>query len=132
MNIGELARQAGVPIDTVRYYERNGLLPEPARRASGYRNYQQADVDRLQFVRRAKELGFHLTEIRGLLAIADRYGDASEEVRHQAREQLADVERKLEELGRLRSALTAIAQPTAGQAETGRCPLLHVLRDKSG
>jgi hypothetical protein len=59
VNIGQLAREAGVPIDTVRYYERNGLLPTPARRASGYRDYPQGDVERLRFVRRAKTRGFH-------------------------------------------------------------------------
>ncbi len=58
MQIGQLARQAGVPIDTVRYYERNGLLPTPSRRESGYRNYQDRDVGQLRFVRRAKTLGF--------------------------------------------------------------------------
>ncbi len=76
MKIGELARSAGVPIDTVRYYERQGLLPEPERQPSGYRRYQSADVLRLRFVHRAKALGFTLEEIRELLALSsDREDD---------------------------------------------------------
>src|SRR3546814_4886966 len=75
MKTGELAQRAGVSIDTVRYYERQGLLPEPARQASGYRSYVSGDVGRLQFVRRAKALGFTLEEIRDLLALSGRRDD---------------------------------------------------------
>ena len=78
MKIGELAQSAGVPIDTVRYYERQGLLPEPERQPSGYRRYQSADVLRLRFVRRAKALGFTLDELRDarLAPIVDFKGRA--------------------------------------------------------
>src|SRR3546814_7751903 len=69
IQIGQLAQHAGVAIDTVRYYERHGILPEPRRQASGYRRYGEDDVARLRFVRRAKGLGFTLTEIRDLLAL---------------------------------------------------------------
>ena len=70
MQIGQLATQAGVAIDTVRYYERQGLLPPPERRASGYRQYGQPDIARLRFIRRAKELGFSLQEIQDLLRLS--------------------------------------------------------------
>ena len=80
MKIGELAQRAGVRIDTVRYYERQGLLPAPQRQASGYRRYEDSDVARLRFVRRAKALGFTLIEIRELLALSGRREeDASDE-----------------------------------------------------
>ena len=76
MNIGQLARQAGVPIDTIRYYERERVLPLPLRGANGYRRYGPEDARRLNFVRRAKDLGFTLDEIRGLLALSDaRHAD---------------------------------------------------------
>ena len=127
MNIGQLAREAGVPIDTVRYYERNGLLPEPARRASGYRNYQTSDVDRLRFVRRAKSLGFSLGEIRELLALSDRRGEDSPDLKGLAEARMSDVDRKLAELTRLRSALQRLAAP--GLDARGPCPLVHALTD---
>jgi MerR family copper efflux transcriptional regulator len=69
LTIGVVARRVGVAIDTIRYYEREGLLPEPARRASGYRSYGEGAVTQLRFIRRAKELGFTLEEIRELLAL---------------------------------------------------------------
>jgi DNA-binding transcriptional MerR regulator len=73
MNIGQLARQAGVPIDTVRYYERQQLLPTAARSAGGYRIFGEPDLRRLRFIRRAKTLGFSLEEIAELLALSDRH-----------------------------------------------------------
>jgi MerR family copper efflux transcriptional regulator len=127
MNIGQLAREAGVPIDTVRYYERNGLLPEPARRASGYRNYQSSDVDRLRFVRRAKSLGFSLSEIRELLALSDRRGEQTPDLQGLAQTRMSDVDRKLAELTRLRAALQRLTVP--GQDTRKPCPLLHALTD---
>src|SRR3546814_11894879 len=73
LTIGAVARRVGVAIDTIRYYEREGLLPEPQRRASGYRSYDESAVAQLRFIRRAKDLGFTLEEIRELLALsADR------------------------------------------------------------
>jgi MerR family transcriptional regulator, copper efflux regulator len=74
LTIGRLAKQAGVNIDTIRYYERNGLLPPPLRRASGYREYAAADVARLSFIRRSKELGFTLAEIAELLSLTGARG----------------------------------------------------------
>jgi MerR family copper efflux transcriptional regulator len=78
LSIGSLAKQVGVKIDTIRYYEREGLLPEPARRASGYRSYGQGTVTQLRFIRRAKDLGFTLEEIRDLIALSnDRHQGVS-------------------------------------------------------
>ena len=68
LTIGTVAKRAGVAIDTIRFYEREGLLPEPLRRASGYRSYNESAISRLRFIRRAKDLGFTLEEIRDLLA----------------------------------------------------------------
>jgi DNA-binding transcriptional MerR regulator len=110
MNIGQLAREAGVPIDTVRYYERNGLLPVPARRASGYRDYQESDVERVRFIRRAKTLGFNLGEVRELLTLSDARSErGSPDLKALASAQLAQIETRLAQLGRLRTALQRMA-----------------------
>ena len=130
MNIGQLAREAGVPIDTVRYYERNGLLPAPARRASGYRDYQESDVERLRFVRRAKTLGFNLGEIRELLALSDARSErGSPELKTLASAQLAQIENKLAQLGRLRAALQRMAAAHESAPMPAVNPLLQALTD---
>ena len=114
MKIGQLAQRAGVGIDTVRYYERQGLLPEPLRQASGYRSYIPGDVARLQFVRRAKALGFTLEEIRDLLKAT-------------AMEKLTDVEAKLAELTRIRDGLQTLIDVCPGHGALERCPILNAL-----
>jgi Hg(II)-responsive transcriptional regulator len=129
MKIGQLARQAGVPIDTVRYYERHGLLPEPVRELSGYRSYQASDVDRLQFVRRAKALGFTLVEIRELLSLSDHRDEDMAELRAAAAGKLADIDRKLAELTRMRAGLQTLLKACPGHGELGLCPILHALTD---
>src|SRR3546814_16504338 len=98
MNLGQLARQAGVPIDTVRYYGRQRRIPEPARSASGYRQYAQDDVTRLNFIRRAKTLGFTLEEIGELMAISGNYSDDMNEMRNASARKLEVVEERLAEL----------------------------------
>src|SRR3546814_99211 len=117
MNIGQLARQAGVPIDTVRYYERQRLIPEPARSASGYRQYAQDDVTRLNFIRRAKTLGFTLEEIGELMAISGNYSDDMNEMRNASARTLEVVEERLAELTRMRDALRGLVD-----ACPGACP----------
>ena len=127
MKIGELAQSAGVPIDTVRYYERQGLLPEPQRQPSGYRRYQTADVLRLRFVRRAKALGFTLREISELLQLSGRSGEDMAAVRASAAARLADVERKLDELTRIRDGLRQLVAACPGQGGIQDCPILGAL-----
>ena len=129
MKIGQLARQAGVPIDTVRYYERHGLLPEPTREASGYRVYQPTDVDRLRFVRRAKALGFTLVEVRELLALSDHRDEDMAELRATAAGKLADIDYKLAELTRIRAGLQTLVNACPGHGELRSCPILHALTD---
>jgi len=105
MTIGELAKAAGVHIETVRYYERCGLLPEPARRPSGYRAYAEATVARLRFIKNAQELGFALAEIEKLLALRVDANTTCAEVRRQAEAKLLEVERKLQRYKRSRRRL---------------------------
>lgn len=127
MKIGELAQRAGVRIDTVRYYERQGLLPPPARQASGYRSYASPDISRLHFVRRAKTLGFTLEEIRELLALSGRRENDMGGLKAAAREKLADVEEKLTELGRIRDGLQTLIASCPGHGALDQCPILNAL-----
>ena len=127
MKIGELARAAGVPIDTVRYYERQGLLPLPARTASGYRQYGHDDAARLRFVRRAKALGFTLEEIRELLGLSARREADMAGMKAAAMQKLADIDDKLAELQRMRAGLDSLIASCPGHGALEHCPILDAL-----
>ena len=127
MQIGELARAAGVPIDTVRYYERHGILPAPRRRPSGYRSYGTDDVARLRFIRRAKGLGFTLGEIHDLLALTTRRGRNMADVKRAATEKLEAVEHKLSELTRVRDGLRQLVVACPGHGDLAQCPIVAAL-----
>ncbi|SRR5690606_23831426 len=131
MNIGQLARQAGVPIDTVRYYERQHLIPEPPRSASGYRQYRQDDVTRLHFIRRAKTLGFTLEEIGELMAISGNYSNDMKEMREKASVKLEIVEARLTEMERMRDALRGLVDACPGHGPLGTCPIMAALTTDS-
>jgi Hg(II)-responsive transcriptional regulator len=128
MKIGELADQAGVHIQTVRYYERRGLLPEPERRPSGYREYGPATLARLHFIKRAQELGFTLAEIRELLALRLDPQTPAAAVKARAEAKIADIDRKLHDLERIKHALVHLAgHCRGGRGPIGDCPLLDAL-----
>jgi MerR family copper efflux transcriptional regulator len=125
MRIGHLAGKAGVAVDTVRYYERQGLLPPPARRPSGYRDYGEDELQQLRFVRRCKALGFTLEETRELLRLnADPRADRAE-VRALAERRIADVEAKLRELQAVRDSLSGLAAACSGHGSLEGCPIIH-------
>jgi MerR family copper efflux transcriptional regulator len=131
MTIGRLAQRAGVNIDTIRYYERHGLLPAPTRRPSGYREYAADDVERLRFIRRAKNLGFTLNEIAQLLSLtADRQSDMRG-VKRKAEERLEQVEHKILELQRVRRGLKKLIAACPGHGELARCPIVTALAGSS-
>ena len=127
MNIGQLSRRTGVPIDTVRYYEKQRLLPPPTRSASGYRHYEADDVLRLNFIRRAKVLGFTLDEIRDLLALSSARDDDMAAIRAAAADKLADVERRLAELTRMRDGLRTLVEACPGHGALDQCPIVGAL-----
>ena len=102
MKIGEVAKQSSVGIETIRYYEREGLLAEPQRRPSGYRQYDQSVVSRLQFIRRSKELGFTLAEIKELLGLWFDANTRCEHVRQRAEQKVTDIEDKIRTLQKMR------------------------------
>jgi Cu(I)-responsive transcriptional regulator len=104
-SIGELARTTGTKVETIRYYERIGLLPPPARTGGNYRAYARSHLDRLSFVRRGRDLGFSLAEVRELLRLSDDRERSCNEIDQIARGHLAEVERKLADLTMLRGEL---------------------------
>lgn len=130
MTIGRLAEAAGVPTDTVRYYERRGLLAEPRRTAGGYRDYDEGALRRLRALRRAQALGFTLDEASGLLALSrDAHADA-EAVHERTVEKIADLDARIAELERTRDALAELAEACGGKHETrAECPILRALAD---
>ncbi len=127
LSIGQVARRAGVGVETVRFYEREGLLEEPPRRASGYRQYSEQVVTRLHFIKRAQKLGFSLKEISELLLLRVDAQTSCDEVRQRTEAKIAEVERKLVELQRMRQALLQVHSLCSGQGPTGRCPMLDAL-----
>ena len=131
MKIGELAARARVGIDTVRFYERQGLLPAPRRQASGYRRYESDDLARLQFVRRAKTLGFRLVDTSELLALSALRESDMAAMKFAALAKLADVESRLAEMTRVRDGLKGLVDACPGHGALGRCPILHALAEES-
>jgi Cu(I)-responsive transcriptional regulator len=125
MSIGQLAQQAGVAIDTVRYYERNALLSPAGRLASGYRRYGMTELKRLRFIRRAKALGFSLEDVRELLTLSDERDIAK--VKHAAKRKLDDIEQRLAELDRIRDGLHALITACPGHGRAEACPILNAL-----
>lgn len=129
MTIGRLAEAAGVSVPTVRYYERRGIVPEPPRTPSGYRQYDEAVVDRIRFIRRAQALGFTLQEIEDLLALRVDDPDACETVEGATRVKLDSIESKIGELERLRAILTRLVHCCEERATTSECPVLAMLEE---
>ena len=126
LSIGELARATSASVETIRYYERTGVLPSPPRTAGGYRAYGADHLARLSFVRRARELGFSIEQIRALLDLADQRGQSCQGVDVIAQEHLEDVDRKLAGLSALRRELASLI----GQCRHGtiaECRILEAL-----
>ena len=132
LSIGQVAKQAGVGIETVRFYERQGLLEEPDRKASGYRQYGGEAVSALRFIRRAKELGFTLKEIKGLLALRFDGSAKRSDVRRQARAKIEDIEEKVRDLQRMRDALLRLLDTCHGEGPAKGCPILEALAGPGG
>lgn len=127
VTIGTIARRAGVGVETIRFYEREKLLAEPARDPSnGYRRYPEGTVLRLQFIARAKELGFTLRETRELLEL--RAGPATcGTVKARAEEKLDNIHRKIEDLQRIERALLTLAEACPGTGMLENCPIIEAL-----
>ncbi|RYZ17132.1 MAG: heavy metal-responsive transcriptional regulator [Myxococcaceae bacterium] len=127
LTIGTLARLGGIGVETVRFYERQGLLVQPRRPARGYRLYSPEALDQIRFIRRSKALGFTLDEIRDLLALRAQPGVPCRVVRVQAQAKVADIDRKMAELARLREAVASLAQACTGDMPMQQCSILSAL-----
>ncbi|NIM49528.1 MAG: MerR family transcriptional regulator [Gemmatimonadales bacterium] len=127
MTIGQVASHAGVNIQTIRYYERRGLVPPPSRMPSGYRQYDRDTVQRLRFIKRAQELGFTLSEIQDLLALRVRHASACGRVAAKTREKITLVDEKIRELQRMKRGLDELVTSCEARRPTGDCPILKAL-----
>jgi MerR family transcriptional regulator, copper efflux regulator len=127
LTIGQLASRAGVGVETIRFYEREGLLSEPDRRPSGYRQYPFEIVRRVRFIRHAKELGFSLKEIQELLELRVDPSSTCADVRQRARAKITDIEQRVAALERMRAALEKLVRSCRGRGPTRECPILEVL-----
>lgn len=127
LTIGEVAKRAGVGVETVRFYERKGLLEEPERKPSGYRQFDEEIVDRLRFIRRAKELGFTLKEIKELLSLKLDPSTTCADVKERAEGKIADIGAKIDSLKRMKRALVKVTKSCSGSGPTGECPILDAL-----
>ncbi|UCE88598.1 MAG: heavy metal-responsive transcriptional regulator [Pseudomonadota bacterium] len=132
LSIGQLAKAAGVSVETVRFYERKGLLPKPRRSASGYRQYSEESVRRLRFVQRAKDVGFTLGEIGELLALRTEPNASCADVRARAATKIALIDEKLTALSRMKRALGQLAERCTGEGPVSGCPILDALETDEG
>lgn len=131
LTIGRLAKASGIGVETVRFYEREGLLPPAARTASGYRQFPPETIQRLGFIRRAKRLGFALGEIAELLELEEAQGERAR-VKALTERKLAQIDRRIEELRRMRSALADLTRQCSGHGPVAGCPIIEALADTAG
>lgn len=124
--IGQMSRETGVNIETIRYYERIGIMPKPDRTSGGNRQYNQDQLKRLNFIRRTRDLGFSLEEIRGLFEMVDRKDFTCSEVHDLTVDHLASVRDKIANLKKLENALLAMASECS-RGDVPECPILDTL-----
>ncbi len=129
LTIGKVACQAGVGVETVRFYERQGLIAEPPRRASGYRQFPPETPARIRFVRRAKLLGFTLKEIKELLSLRASPNSRCTDVRLRAETKFEDIQQKIRDLKKMNKALKQLIAACDGRGSDTECPILEALED---
>jgi Cu(I)-responsive transcriptional regulator len=130
LTIGTLAKKTGTKVQTIRYYEQIGLMPEPGRTEGGQRRYSEAELDRLSFIRHSRQLGFSLDAIRELLDLSDDPTRSCEDADAIARRQLKQVEQRMARLKALREELKRMVHECSG-GRSADCRVLEVLRDHS-
>jgi MerR family mercuric resistance operon transcriptional regulator len=129
LTIGKVARATGVGIETLRFYERQGLVAEPARRPSGYRDYPPTVIQRVRFIKRAKELGFSLREIAELLSLRVDARRTRADVRERATTKIAEIGDRIRQLEGMKRALEKLATSCIGEGPTAECPILEALEE---
>lgn len=130
LTIGQVAHRAGIGIETVRFYEREGLLAKPERTVSGYRQFDEEVIARLRFIQRAKELGFTLNEIKELLSLRVDPDTSCDDVRIRAEAKIADIEDKIRTLEHMKKALARLTADCRGGGPASECPILDALNKK--
>ncbi len=125
ITIGQVARRTEVGIETIRFYEREGVLEKPDRSASGYRLYREDVIDRLRFIRRAQKLGFTLNQIKELLSLRLDPTTTCADVKQRAEQKMNDVENKIRTLQRMKRALVKLTKACSGRGPTSECPILE-------
>lgn len=128
MNIGEAARASGVSAKMIRYYEQTGLIPRADRTASGYRDYSTKDIHVLRFIRRARDLGFAVTEIEGLLQLWRDRSRHSADVKRIALDRIADLRKRIAEMAEMAATLEDLAAGCSGDSRPD-CPILADLEE---
>lgn len=128
LTIGQLAQQAGIHPESVRFYEVQELLPKPPRSAGGYRLYPPQTAERIRFIKRAQDLGFTLKEVRELLSLADHDGTDCAEVRALAQAKVDEITDKIRALEQMRVALTAVTETCPGTGSAVKCSILETFR----
>ncbi len=129
ITIGKVAKGAAVGVETVRFYEREGLIERPPRRDSGYRAYPADTVERVRSIKRAKELGFSLREIKELMALRLAPGATCGQVKKRAEAKIGDIEDKISSLQRMKQALRKLTAACGGKGSVSECPILDALED---
>ncbi|PNU20504.1 heavy metal-responsive transcriptional regulator [Geothermobacter hydrogeniphilus] len=130
LTIGQLAHQSGVGVETIKFYQRRGLVEQPPRPASGFRKYPPEAVRQVRFIRRAKELGFSLQEIGELLDLRMTAGIGCGAIRERAEAKLADIRQKRRDLERMEAVLKQLTASCRGQGPLNDCPILGALDDE--
>ncbi len=131
LTIGGVAKRAGVHVETLRYYERRGLVDEPPRTPSNYRAYPAETVRRVRFIKRAQELGFKLEEINELLALRATPKARCSAVKRRAQTKLDDIDEKIRDLRRMEKALTDLVGQCSGRGPITECPILEAIDDEA-
>lgn len=129
LTTGRLAALAGINVETVRFYERSGLIAKPKRTASNYRQYPPSEVARLRFIKRAQELGFSLKEIAELLSLRAAPTRSRSHVKRLSEEKLASIDQKIADLRRMRKSLASISSACDGHGPVADCPIIHALEE---
>jgi MerR family mercuric resistance operon transcriptional regulator len=130
LKIGDVAERGRVNLQTICYYEREGLLPKPPRLASGYRLFPESAVRRVRFIKRAQELGFSLAEIRELLSLRESADARAQDMHERTRAKVADIEEKIRTLQAMKKALNSLAESCPGCGPLSECPILDALDGK--
>ncbi len=131
LTIGQLAKHTQVGVETIRFYEREGLIMVPPRSAAGYRLYALSAIKRIRFIQRAKEVGFTLKDIKELLSLRMQTGVTCQDIQSKAAAKVTEIEQKLIELQRMKKALQQLAAQCTGTGPVSECPILDALEDET-